>query len=448
DTPRLAEIELHNEVLWFSALITLVVAVLISLAPAALTSARNIATQLRAGGRTSTAAAARLRGPLIAAEVALAMVLLCGALLMLRTIAGLYALDPGFRPEQVLTLRVQPSFASSQDEVRTYWRTVLPRLAALPGVAAVGTVLHLPMSGRKWSANIELEGEPLATGSTPPRAAWQAIGGDYFGALTIPLKRGRAFTDADREGAEPVVIVNEAFGQQILNGRDPIGRRIRAGNATSNQWVTIVGQVGSVRHDSLSGEPAPELYAPLAQKVIYATFIVMRTRADVDPRQLAPLVRNTIWNVHRDVPISLVRTMNDVVVASTMKRRLVMNLLVGYAIVGLLLGAVGIYGLVAYSVRQRTREIGIRLALGARPAEVTRLVATSGLQWALIGLAVGLPLALALTRFMHGIIFGIAERDTLSFTAAFCGLLLIAAAAAYLPARRAAATSPAIVLQE
>jgi putative ABC transport system permease protein len=444
-TPRLQEISIDLRVIAFCALVTIVIGILIGIAPTWFASTRKLATSLRAG-RTTTGAAGRVRALLVVAEVALAVVLVCGASLMLRTLARLHSIDPGFASSRVLSLRLQPSQASNDAEVRAYWRALLPQLAALPGVEAVGTVLHLPMSGRKWSANVEVEGVTLPPGVATPRSAWQTVGGDYFRTLQIPLVAGRLFTDGDDEHAPRVAIVNEPLARMLWPGQDPLGKRFVAGNATRREPVTIVGVVAGVRHDSLSAEPGPELYIPASQTVLGATFVVIRTT--VDPRTISSAVRNTVWSVSRQVPISQMRTIDEVLSASTMRRRVILSLLTAFATVGLLLGVIGIYGLVAYSVRQRRREIGIRMALGATARDVSHLISMGGLQWAACGVAIGVVLALLLTRFMQGLIYGITPRDPVTLAVVPVLLLAVSWCAAYLPARRAAAVSPATVLQE
>ena len=445
DTPRLQELTISWPAIVVAISAIVLTALIVSIAPAMLTSTRRLAGQLRAG-RTMTGGASRLRGFLITTQVALTLVLVCGATLMLRTVSRLNAIDPGFRTDHVLTMRVQPTFASSQDEARTFWRTLMPQLSALPGVEAAGTVLHLPMSGRKWGAPVEVEGQQQPPGVAPPRASWQATSGDYFDAFGIPLLRGRSFTDADREDAPRVVLVNDAFARQILKGRDAIGVRIRAGNATSNEWATIIGVVGNVRHDSLSVEAAPELYAPLMQKIVFSTSVVLRSNSD--PRALAAAARSTIWQVNPNVPISNVRTIDDVLRRSIVKRSVILNLLGGFAAAGLLLGLVGIYGLVAYTVRQRQREIGIRMAIGARPRDVTMLMAATGIRWAVPGVIAGLLMALMLSRYMQSIVFGIDTMDVVTFTTVPLVMLVVSWLASYFPGRKARLTSPAVVLTD
>jgi predicted permease len=393
-----------------------------------------------------TGGANRARAALIVTEVALAVVLVSGAALMLRTIAQLQRVDPGFRTSHVLTLRVQPSHLQGSDQLRAYWRELLPKLAALPDVQAVGTVLHLPMSGRKWNTALEREGVALPAGSAPPRSAWQSVGGDYFQAMGIALLRGRLFAEADHENAPRVVIVNDQLARQLWPDRDPVGQRMRAGRPTNQEWATVIGVVRAVRHDSLNMSAGPELYTHFPQNTVGSTSVVLRTGGN--PKALAGAVRNTIWSLSREVPISNLRSIDEVLAQSIMRRRVVLTLLGAFALVGVLLGLVGIYGLVAHAVRQRTREIGIRMALGAAPRAVLQLMIAVGLQWTALGVAIGTVIAFALAGFMQSLIFGIAPHDPLALILAPLLLLGVAALAALLPARRAAALNPARVLQE
>jgi hypothetical protein len=254
------------------------------------------------------------------------------------------------------------------------------------------------------------------------------------------------FQDSDHENAPRVVIVNERLAATLWPNGDVLGKRIRAGRASGQDWATVIGVVGSVRHDSLSREPGPELYTHFPQNPVVATSLVLSTTGD--PRALAGPVRAVIWNSSREVPISNLRTIDEVLSRSTTRYRVLMTLLATFAAVGVLLGLVGIYGLVAHSVRQRTREIGIRMALGATPRNVQGLMTTVGLRWAALGIVVGLSLAFALTSFLRGLVFGVATRDPITFTMVPLLLFACALLAAYLPARRAAATQPAAVLLE
>jgi predicted permease len=385
------------------------------------------------------------RGVLVAAEVALAIVLLTGATLMGRTLASLYAVDPGFNASQLMTLRVQPPASRSPSQLPAYWSEVLANVRAVPGVTSAATVLHLPMSGRKWQAPIEVEGL-IVEPELQTRAAWQVVQGDYLETIGGTLLAGRSFTTADGDSASRVAMISQTLATRVFGAADPLGRRIRAGNATQGNWVTIVGVVSDIRHDSLSAAPPPELYVPFGQRIIYATSLIART--SVDPASLALPLQRAVWAIDASTPIALVKPMQELIDESGAARRFVLGILIAFAALGVALGAIGIYGVVSYGVRQRTREIGVRMALGAAPRAVVALVVQHGMMWAAIGTAAGLAMALLLARYMRSLLFGVATTDTLTFVLVPTTLLVVAAAAAALPALRAARLQPTIALRD
>jgi predicted permease len=395
--------------------------------------------------RGDTRRAERVGAMLVAAQVALAVVLTTGAALMTRTMAALVRVDPGLQPAHLLTMRLQPTGLADAAAARVYWQDLLERVRAVPGVVAAGTILHLPTSGRSWHADVVIEGRSQDPAFPLPRTAWQSISPGYLETAGVPLIRGRLFEPSDRFDAPRVVLVNTAFAARMFPGQDPVGIRIRAGNATLNEWATIVGVVGSVRHDSLNVAPAAEIYLPFEQKVVWANSLVVRTTGD--PLELAGLIRAAIWSINRDVPISEVRTMGSLFSASLQRPRMVLVLLGSFSALGMLLGALGIYGVVSYSVAQRRQEIGIRIALGALPDRVVREVAGLGLRQAMVGLMAGLPLALLLSRFLRGQVYGVTPTDPLSLLSVALLLIGVSLGASLLPARRAAGVDPAIVLK-
>jgi hypothetical protein len=287
---------------------------------------------------------------------------------MIRTVRALHAVDPGFRPGRLLTLQLQPSGFETRDELRAYWRVVLDRVRDVPGVDAAATVLHLPTGGRKWMADVEVDGRPLSPGETPPRTAWQAVSTGYVETLGIPVLRGRDLGPADVQNGPRVALVNAEFARRLFPGGDPLGQRINAGYATGQELATIVGVVGVVRHDSLNAAPEPEIYLPYEQVSVVASALVVRTERD--PLALAAPILAAIRQVRAEVPISNVRSMDDILAASIQRQRSVRWLFALFAMVGLALGAVGIYGVVAHGARRRAREIGIRVALGADTGSV------------------------------------------------------------------------------
>jgi putative ABC transport system permease protein len=344
-------------------------------------------------------------------------------------------------------MRVQPTgerFKTSAQQLE-YVGTLVDRLGALPGVQSVGVIHHLPLSGFAWYANIELEGRAAAPGEAPMRAGWRVIAGDYFRTMGIPLVRGRGFTAADTREAPPVAIVSDEFAKAAWPGEDPIGKRFRAGNATRGGAVTVVGVVGGVRHVTLDAAPAPELYRPMAQTPMAAMTVAVRTAGD--PLALAAVARQTVRGIDADVPISDVRSLEQVMSASVARPRLIMSLLLVFAGVGVILGAVGVYGVIAYAVGERRREIGVRIALGAAPGTVAGAVVLRGLTYAVVGVAIGLAGALAVTRVMRTLLFGVSATDPLTFAALSLFLVLVAVVASYVPARSAARTDPMVALR-
>lgn len=367
---------------------------------------------------------------------------------MMRTLWSLSHVDAGFRPSGVLTLRVQPSgerYNTNEARIQ-YVTTLLERLGALPGVQSTGMIHHLPLAGYAWYTNVDLEGQVRAPGEAPLNSGWRVIEGDYFKTMGIPLVRGRAFSATDTRGTTPVVIVNEAFARAAWPGEDPIGKRFTAGNATRGSTAaTVVGVVGDVRHVALDAKPGPELYRPHAQSPMGAVALVLRTTGN--PLVLAGLARRAISAIDANVPISDVRSMEQVMSESVARPRLIMALLLVFAGVGVILGAVGVYGVIAYAVGERRREIGVRIALGAEPGRVAGAVLAQGVRYAAVGVAIGLAGSLAATRVMRTLVFGVSTTDPLTFVGLSVFLVVVAALASYLPARQAARTDPMVALR-
>ena len=445
DLPRLGELGINGTVLAAAAMVTFLTAIIFGAAPA-IHAARDAAGAWIRTGRGTIESGGKTRGALIAVEVAMALVLLAGAGLMVRTVRALNAVDPGFRPDHLLTLQLQPSGFESAEARHAYWAAMLDRVRAVPGVRAAGSVLHLPTGGRKWQADIEVEHRPLEPGVAPPRAAWQTISSGYLETAGIPVVEGRDVGSEDGPEAPLVMLVNTEFARRLFPDESPVGRRIKAGNATRGRWATVVGVVGSVRHDSLNAAPGPEIYLPYRQTGVVASAVVVRTTRD--PTALAPAVVAAIRSLRAEVPISDVRSMEDLLAASIQRRRSVLSLFGLFAVVGLVLGGIGIYGVVAFGARSRAREIGIRMALGADAGSVVGLVVREGLVWALVGVATGLVLSVGLGSALQSLVYGVPVTDPATFAAAGLGLAAVAALACYLPARRAAGADPTAVLRE
>ncbi len=441
--PRIEEIRLQPLVLLASAALTLVTTLVVGSVPAWKARAEGLAIHLR-DARTVATGGEQTRGLLISLEMALALILCVGATLMGRTLVALSRVDPGLERDHLLTMKVEPFAPSNDDELRAYWRSVLSRVEAVPGVSSAATILHLPTIGRSWDAPIQIEGQPLAADASPPLAHWQAVSVGYFHTAGVKVLRGRAFEASDGPTSPRVIAVNSAFAARLFPNVDPIGHRIRAKNATNDSLATIVAEVASVRHDSLTGPPGPEVYVPFAQHPVGATGLIVRTR--VPPLSVAASIRDQIASVDRDTPISDVQTMDSLLGASVARERMILILLGVFAGMGLLLAAIGVYGVVAFGAAQRVKEIGIRMALGANAPAIRRLLLGHGLRYTALGAAVGVCVALAASRVMRAVLFGVPSIDAVSFIAAPIILAVVAAAASWIPARRAAAIAPTVAL--
>jgi putative ABC transport system permease protein len=448
EMPRQAEVALDGVVFAAVFAASVLLAVLLALAPLAVAARPRLEPLLRQARSTDTPARRRTLGGLVALQIGLAVVLGIGAGLMLRTLWNLQRVDPGFDAPRVLTFRLQTtSRYRSLDDGLPYFEQVVARVGALPGVTHVGSIQHLPMTGYNWTAVVHPVERPPAPGATPPRAIWRFVGWDYFGAMGIPRRAGRLFTTGDGAGAPPVAIVNEAFARREYGGaRAAIGRRlaIQAGRSEREE-AEIVGVTGDVRYESLEAAPGAELYRPLAQTYMFPMGVVVRAAGE--PGALARSVRDAVLAVDGAVPVADLQPLTALIAGTLGRPRLLALLLGVFAASGLVLSLVGVYGVVAYWVRQREREFGIRLALGAGPSRITRAVLRQGAICAAIGVAAGLPAAFALARLMDAVVFGVSTRDPLTFAALPILLVAAAGAACYLPARRAARVDPVVAMR-
>jgi putative ABC transport system permease protein len=448
DLPRLASVSVDVSLLLTCTGLAVAIGLVFGVAPALLASRGAQHDALReAGGVTRESGGSRMRGALVVVEFASALVLLVGAGLMLQTVWRMQRVDPGFSPSQVLTFRLQPAGArvNATADPALYYDELLGRIAALPGIERVGSSQHLPLTGFNWGADIAIEGTPTPPGATPPRTTWRTISGDYFGAMRIPLRRGRAFSADDRAGSPPVVIINETMARRFWPREDPVGKRLRLGRATMHEWATVVGVVGDVRFRGLTAVADNEVYRPLAQQWQSSAFVVARTAGD--PRTAMAPIRAVIRSYDATVPISAVHPMDAIVAASFARANMVMMLLLAFAAVGVMLGAVGIYGIISYDVSQRTRELGIRAALGAASHSLAGLVLRRAATLALIGIAVGSIVALATARALESLVFGVQVRDPMTYVALSVFLVAVALLAAHLPARRAVRVDPILALR-
>ena len=445
--PRVEEIRIDGTVLGFTAGISLLTGFLFGLAPAVQASMADFHQTLKEGGRQSGPESGRhrLRSMLVVIEVALSLVLLLGAGLLIRSFARVLDTDKGFDPSRVLALDLSLPF-SSYDEPReqaAFFKELLERVGEVRDVEAAAVVSHLPLSGNNTNSGLLIEGRTWPEGDAP-LADNRLVSADYFRALRIPVIKGRGFTDGDNESSRPVAVINESLARRFFPNENPIGRRIDMQWKTHG-WQEIVGVVGDIKHDGLDLPSLPTVYASYLQAPDSGMTLVVRTAGD--PRRLIGAIRSQVYAVDRNQPVSTVRTMENVVAESVGPRRLSMSLLSGFAALALFLAAVGIYGVMSTSVAHRTHEIGIRMALGARKADVLRLVVGQGARLTLAGLGLGVATALPLTRALSGLLFGVSPADPLTFAGISLLLAVASLLACYLPARRAMKVEPMAALR-
>ncbi|HJR64237.1 MAG TPA: ABC transporter permease [Gemmatimonadaceae bacterium] len=455
--PRLSEVGIDAGVLGFALGISLVTGLLLGLAPGLHASAFDLRGALGEGGRGATAGRARqaLRRGLVVGEVSLALVLLTGAGLLVQSFARLVRVDPGFRAENVLAVPVNlPARRYTEvPRVIEFYRNLQDRVDALPASSAVGAVAFLPLASGRGDLNFEIDGRPVPEGATSPRADWQVVTPGYFGAMGMRLLRGRTLTESDDERAPGAVVITESLARRYWPGEDPIGVRFKLGGEAGPGWVTIVGIVGDVRYQSLGAEPQPEMYLAHAQFRFWHGGTILRAmtlvvRSESDPTRLSGAIRREIRALDPNLPVGTITTMEQVRAESVASSRFVMLLLSIFSGVALAIAAVGIYGVMAYAVAQRTKEIGVRLALGATPGGVMRMVIGQGLVLAAAGVAVGLIAALWLTRLIAGLLFDVSPTDPATIAGVSLMLMAVAFVACYMPARRATRIDPVSAMRE
>jgi predicted permease len=449
--PRAAEAKLDGTVLGFTLLISVLTAVIFGLLPA-LQSARDVRHEsLKEGGRGSSSGAAplQMRRMFVITEVALALVLLVGAGLLIKSFLRLQQVDGGFRPDGVFTMRVSLPQArySERAKIRGFYDQVIARMERVPGIEEVGAVSALPLSGTGFSGTVTIDTPHVPSEDASPEADQSIVTPNYFRVMRIQLLSGRYFDERDRETSPPVAIIDESLAHAYWPGESAIGKRMKRGGAQStNPWMTIVGVVRHVRIRSLELHSRVQLYWPHAQLPSPALTFAVRTSNG--PASYAPALQKQVLAVDPEQPVYAVRTMEELLAESLARRRLVLTLFALFAGVAMLLAAVGIYGILSYMVAQRSHEMGIRMALGASPGDVQRLVMGQSLSLTMAGVALGLGGALALTGFMTSLLFNVKPGDpvTLILVAAF--LSIVALAASFVPARRATQVDPMHALRQ
>ncbi len=440
---------LDGNVLLFTALVALLTGIFFGLAPALQATRPGLQGALQEGSRGSTGAGDRLRRVLVVSEVALSLALLAGAGLLLKSFYLVLQQNPGFNPHNVMAMSItlpQSKYAEAPQTTAMYGQ-LLQAIRALPGVKSAGAVNNLPLGGNNSDTTFFVEGRPDPPAEQQQRAWYTPITTGYLETMQIPLLRGRVFEERDDARAGRVILINESLAKQYFPGVDPIGKRIGSGRRATaeTRWREIVGVVGNVRFFGLEQEESPAIYFPHAQVASRRMNIVVRLESD--PAALAAALRNTVWQFDRDLAIPQMQTLEQVIALSVASRRFSLLLVGAFAGLALLLAAVGIYGLMAFAVTQRTREIGIRMALGAQPREMLGLVLGQGMALTGIGAGIGIALAMLLGRGMGALLFGITPYDPATFALVAMALMGISALASYIPARRAMRVDPVVALR-
>jgi putative ABC transport system permease protein len=445
--PRVQDVAIDRTVLLFALALSVATGVIFGLAPAWHASRADVASIIKEGARSVAGGGSRrTRSALLVAEVALSIVLLVGAALLLRSFARLTSIDPGFQPDGVLAFQVSlptASYPQAQHRI-AFFERLLSRLESQPQVRAAGMVQTLPLRG-SYTLSFAIDGRPAPAPNDAPSANHRVVSPNYFSALGIPVRRGRVFTERDTEGSPMVAVIDDTFAARHFPDQDPIGQRLDIGNNTDGLYE-IVGVVGDVHYSSLDVRPNPTMYVPYRQDV-FSTMWVM-ARSDGDARRLSSAARLAVREIDAALPAYRITPLADVVSESLGQRRFAMLLLVAFALMALFLAAIGIYGVVAYAVSQRTQEIGIRLAMGAARRDVVAMIVGGGIKLALAGVAIGIAGALALSQLIQRLLFETTPFDPISYALTAALLMAVALAACLVPARRALKVDPVVTIRQ
>ncbi|MFL6520475.1 MAG: ABC transporter permease [Chthoniobacterales bacterium] len=452
--PRLAEINVNRTVFLFTAAVSVLTGILFGLAPAWQVSKTDLNEGLKESGRGSDAPRRhRMRALLVISEVALSFVLLIGAGLMIRSFSRLLAVDPGFKTDHVLTAFISLPVAKypKREEQVTFFDRLLERLRNVPGVSAAGVVTDIPLYGGS-STGFDVDGRPAALPGQRAMTDYRMISPDYFAAMGMRIMKGRAFSPRDTQDAPGVVIINETLAARYFAGEDPIGQRLNL-SGSPKDLREIVGVVADVRNYGVDAEVKPEVYVPMLQSApgylaSMTSALTIVVRSTIDPTALTATLRQQVQALDKDQPVSAIKTMDLYLAESMAQRRFNMLLLAVFAGLALVLAAVGIYGVIAYTVTQRTHEMGIRIALGARGGDILRLVFSNAMVTTVTGIVIGLGAAFGLTRLLQSLLYQVTATDPFVFVTIPLLLLAVATVATYFPARRAMKVDPITALRE
>ncbi|MGA9995891.1 MAG: ABC transporter permease [Pyrinomonadaceae bacterium] len=448
--PRVDQVKVDGFVLGFAALGTVLSCLVFGLVPALYNVNPDLGEPLKGGGRGSAEVPGRrrLRDILVITEFALALPLLVGAGLMLNSFMRLQQVNPGFDPDHLLTMQLPlPALKYPKTEQAVnFHKEMLRRIQTMPGVQSASISTDLPLEGGHTN-DFSLEVRPTPTGKSADTAEFFSVSPEYFRTLSIPLLKGRFLSEQDNEKAPPVMVISESMARRYFPGEDPIGMRLKTGGCTECEWTTIVGVVGDVKNNGLNTEDDSAMYCPFVQEDANIRMMTLVLRTESDPASFVPAVRREVNAVDPDLALADVRTVDQLMSETLGQSRYRVVLLGIFAIGALILAAVGIYGVIAYAVSQRTREIGIRIALGARKRDIFRLVVWHGMILSSIGVAIGVGASLALTRFLSSLLYGVSSTDPLTFTTVVLLLIGVALLACSVPARRATRVDPLIALK-
>jgi putative ABC transport system permease protein len=446
DIPRAVHVGMDWRVLGFTLGVSLLTGLIFGLAPAFHSSKTELVESLKEGGRGTSEGGRRnrVRNVLVVVELAIAVILLVGAGLLMQSLWRLQKVNSGLQPENVLTFNVVlPEVKYNSDKQAQFFIDLKQRLESTPGVQSASAILPLPLSGDRFSISFEIEGRPLPP-KDHPSADFFAAGVGYFKTMGIPILKGRDFEDRDKHGSTPVIIITDAFARQYFPNEDPIGKRIKPGIGTyedeDNPMREVIGVVGDIRNRSLNTEPKPAYYVPQTQVPFSQLVAVVKTTGE--PHSLVSAATKVVAAMDQDIPLFGVKSMPEYLSSSVAAPRFSTTLLAIFAAVALVLTIVGLYGVMSYSVAQRTNEIGIRLALGAQSRDVLLMIVKQGGMLILLGLAIGLVGAFALTRLIASLLFGVTAKDPITFGAVAVLLAIVALLACYVPALRATKVDP------